>query len=98
MHGDEVSGERSVGLVRGSACENGEAALAALVALRDRMPAAKRRARPIGRNAQLPALDYAAYVGFPVIADAFRVEHVGEGLEDVSRRFPAIVDGAVPTS
>ncbi len=97
MHGDEVSGERSVGLVRGSARENGEAALAALAALRDKVPAAGRRPRPSGRVAQPPAADYASYAGTPALADEVRVEHIGEGLDDVRRRFPSLVGALPPT-
>jgi hypothetical protein len=93
MHADEVSGERSVGLVRGSACRNGEAALAALVGLRGQLSGAAQPPRGPGRARRPEPLNYAAYAGTPVFDGEVRVEHVGEGLDDARSRFPAIREG-----
>ena len=89
-HEGQLSGDRWVGLVRGSERENGTAALAALTHLRDAIAPRKRR-----RSASPAALDYSAYSDNPGFSGELRIVHVGEYADEVHAAFPALANGTV---
>lgn len=89
-HADDLSGERWVGIVRGTARANGPTALSALRYVQAAIAPPQRRPLTLSRRPQPSIPNYSVVESFEPLSEPISIEHVGEGKSDVIFALPHV--------